>query len=549
MANDFTLMLGRVVEPTDPKVPDCKVVLLGYTFYLTGEILLEDKKTIEIDNGDTTETLEIDNTSTITCKWISLGNPNRVSSPALYGGETVLVLYHQPSNRYFYTAFFTDIDLKKTDVIEYYFSARSKDSEENEDERSGSYRLVIDTENKQVTFNTSDLNEEKTTFKFLLDLLKGQFLLANGEGDFFNMVLADEEDPDNKPSKMHKNLEGELVTKATLDSYTELGKDDVKLVGGDSHTEITGSTFIKVKKDCNMAVDGVIAIEGKGDLNLDLSGKGNLKIKGDAILQSEGKIGITSLQGEVNIFGGSTITMCTPTFNIIAPAVSVSGALQAASLSVGGGSSSSPAPMVIQGSPVDWEPYTEAFKKLKEKTKIESDDGGDSSDEDSNNEESKEEEKKEEDKKPAEVNGESKSKDAIVDVEGKVEFKSGTTASIEAQSSMSLVGGSAKLEGKQGVSVTGAGVSLFDLIKDICTVLTKMDTALTTPTVVTGTSVSGGTVTGAGTISYSAQATDIAKIVTNNTKMKGSARMADISSLNISDEELLELSSMVKRLK
>lgn len=534
---DFELLIGKVAKATEAKIPDVDIVLLSRVPEFSGDVTEEKTESYEINLGGMTKTVEHKISYTVKAKWVAIGNPHRVTSPDFYGGETVLVFYHKQTNKYYFTSLFSDIDLRRTELMELHWSARNKDEEpsgDGTDVRSNSYRFIVDTENKQVSFTTSDANEEITTFKFLLDLLLGQFLIGNGYQDFINMIVEDKEDPENKPNRLHININGDSIENFLKDKWLKVGGNSTSVIEGDLYSNIKGTTFVKLEGDANIEINGKTNITGEGDLLAQYKGKIEIGSKADITLQSDTKIGITSLQDEINIFGGGSITMCTPTFNVIAPATSFTGAVQAASISVGGGSSASPAPIVIKAGTIDWAKYDESLEKLEEKIKIETEDGDDGSTE----EEPEEEKQEEQDKEPAEVDGSPDNNDAVMDMQGKIELKSQTTATLESTSTMSLKGGYQKIEGSQGINITGAGVTLYDLLNSICTILTAMDSALSSTTTVTGTSVSGGAVTGVGVISYATKATDIAQVQSNNTKMKGAPR-----SRAITDAELIELSS------
>lgn len=501
--------IGEVVQDKEQTAWECNIFLKEHATFAEGVLGEDDKspKTIKLKGGGTYQLAKTASNS-IWAKWLPLCNGNRLTPPDLCKGETVMVCGFEGNDEYYWIKLFSEPDLAKRDVVTWLFSAKPDGNEGNEDTittdyLTAAYRFTVDCEHKEIKLVTSDANEEVTIYSVQLDLEEGTFTIEDKTDNYLQLNSVE--------NKWRIRAAANINQRADEERNSHIGTDDNRYVVGNVTDIIDGNVVESVTGNVTTVIQGNIeeSVEGNSKSivkgNVDLSAEGGLQIKskGNIVVDGEGDIGITSLNGKLVIFSGSEITLFAPTINIMAPAVSVSGALTAAALNVGGAAGSPPDPLLAKiekGEKVDLE---EIKKHIIEENEIpqpeeeENNEEQEEEEEESKDEEEEEnkEEEEEEEKEPEKPDTSTDQEDANMDLKGSlvVTAKKGVNFSATEDIAFETSGGNGTLKGTQilvegtgsttvkgsgGLSLQGASGDLMDLL---ATILDTICTALDLP--------------------------------------------------------------------
>ena len=184
----------------------------GFNFYCYGEVAAnkpEDTNIIEVFpkelmydlNGEisnTSENVTINRTSadgkvkvdkasaknTIPARWLGLGGSNRVSSPDVRKGETVLVFRYGTNDDYYWEPITTETTKRGKETVTYLFKNTDSQDEVNE---NNSYFLTYSTRHKFVHLHTSKNDGEPVAFDIKLNTKKGIFTLTDSRGNLIDL--------------------------------------------------------------------------------------------------------------------------------------------------------------------------------------------------------------------------------------------------------------------------------------------------------------------------------------------------------------------------
>lgn len=487
------LGIGEVVQDKEKTAWECNIFLKEHATFAEGTLGEDDKSPKEIKlKGGGTYKLSNTASNTIWAKWLPLCNGNRLTPPDLCKGETVMICGFFGNDEYYWIKLFSEPDLAKRDVVTWLFSAKPDGNEGSEndvttDYLTAAYRFSVDCENKEIKLTTSDANGEKTIYSVQLDLEEGTFTIEDKTDNYMQLNSVE--------GTWRVRAAANLNHRADQERNVQIGTNDNRYIAGDENIIMDGNRKELIQGNVSIALTGnkEESIEGNSKTivkgNLDLSSDGNMQIKskGKIVIDTDGDVGITSLNGKIVLFSGSEITLFAPTINIMAPAVSVSGALTAAAINVGGAAGSPPDPLMAQiekGEKVDLE---EIKKHIIEQNEIPQ------PEEEENNEEKKEEEKEEnkeeeeeeeeENREPNKPDTKTDQEDAVMDLKGSlkvtakknVEMNATQNVNIESTSEFSMKGNQVVIEGNSattvkgtgGLSLQGASGDLMDLLDGI----------------------------------------------------------------------------------
>ncbi len=139
----------------------------------------DEKKTMSSNEAGSMVQSTVTKEVTIEAQWVNIGGSNRVTAPDVKKGETVLVFKFGSSERYYWTTFFIEHDLRRNEaVVNTYGNEKEFGKILNE---KNTYYSKFDTVNKMVHIHTSDNDGELTTYDFTLDTKKGIFTILDGK--------------------------------------------------------------------------------------------------------------------------------------------------------------------------------------------------------------------------------------------------------------------------------------------------------------------------------------------------------------------------------
>jgi len=148
---------------------------------VTGNIGLSKKEKIKSVNinGENVNVV-VDKIHTLTAKWINLNEPNRLTAPNVHKGETIM-LWKYAGDRYFWTTFYNELDLRKREKATYIYS--NKNDIKDSSLLKQAYYWTIDTINKFVRLHTDDKDGEVTTYDLELNTKDGVLIIVDGLGN------------------------------------------------------------------------------------------------------------------------------------------------------------------------------------------------------------------------------------------------------------------------------------------------------------------------------------------------------------------------------
>jgi len=181
--------LAYVVEDYIEDDPYLKVLPVEHISDKSGVIGLSIPGSVvtkDID-GVITNTV-INKSDVITAKWINMNEPNRLTAPNIHKGETV-ILWRYSGDRYFWTVFYNELDLRKREKATYVYS--NKDDIKDASKLKQFYYWTVDTINKFARFHTDDNDGELTTYDIEINTKDGIFVLVDGLGNDIKLTSVD----------------------------------------------------------------------------------------------------------------------------------------------------------------------------------------------------------------------------------------------------------------------------------------------------------------------------------------------------------------------
>lgn len=186
--------LGIVAEDKETEKDIIKVVPMEHLTDIIGDIT----KTKKFD--------KIDCKNTIEATWIPFGHSNRMSSPDVIAGETVVIFTYSDTNEYYWTTIFREPLIRRLEKVLYSYSNLPDGARVTEFERDTSYFAEVDTMNKYVHVHTSDNDGELTTYDIKVNTKEGFVDIRDGRGNYIKLNSAKD--------KITANALAEIVIKA-----------------------------------------------------------------------------------------------------------------------------------------------------------------------------------------------------------------------------------------------------------------------------------------------------------------------------------------------
>ena len=186
--------LGIVAEDKETEKDIIKVVPMEHLTDIIGDIT----KVKKFD--------KIDCKNTIEATWIPFGHSNRMSSPDVIAGETVVIFTYSDTNEYYWTTIFREPLIRRLEKVLYSYSNLPDGARVTEFERNTSYFAEVDTMNKYIHVHTSDNDGELTTYDIKINTKEGYVDIRDGRGNYIKLNSAKD--------KITANALAEVVIKA-----------------------------------------------------------------------------------------------------------------------------------------------------------------------------------------------------------------------------------------------------------------------------------------------------------------------------------------------
>jgi phage gp45-like len=123
---------------------------------------------------------ELETKASITCKWIPIGEPHRITPPDVRRGEQVIIYRYADTDFYFWTTAFNNV-VRKLETMAWWFSGNEDENDTSRSEDNG-YFFELSTHEKHLIFSSSKKNGEVVKYYLQFDMSQGNFLLKDDLG-------------------------------------------------------------------------------------------------------------------------------------------------------------------------------------------------------------------------------------------------------------------------------------------------------------------------------------------------------------------------------
>lgn len=170
----------------DGTICDMAEVFPKEQFTMSAGELTDSVETIEVKGKDAAGQdyqSELKTRPSIPCKWLPIGDPNRITPPDVRRGEEVLIYRYGDTEFYFWTNAFNNI-IRKLETAVWWFSGTPEDGKSADTERGpdNGYFLEISSHEKHVIFSTSNKNGEVARYYLQFNGGDGNFILKDDLG-------------------------------------------------------------------------------------------------------------------------------------------------------------------------------------------------------------------------------------------------------------------------------------------------------------------------------------------------------------------------------
>lgn len=203
----------------------------------------------------------------IIAKWIPLGQSNRITSPDVIKGETVMLFRVSDTDEYYWTPLMREPGIRRQETVLYAFGNLPTGLEAWDKETS--YWLEVSTHDKYAHLHTAKNDGEPFEYDIKLDTQAGVLTITDNAGN--NIIL----DSSSNKLTINTNVDVEVNTqnvtinaseKTTINSPTINLNGDVNING---NTSTSGGNVTLAGGDITMT-GGAITANGE-DLNVDLT--------------------------------------------------------------------------------------------------------------------------------------------------------------------------------------------------------------------------------------------------------------------------------------
>jgi hypothetical protein len=211
-----TYGIGIVARDKELNTNVIYVYLTDKLFNTTGNIsTIEESVITNKSSNNLVETMKLEKRTTITARWLGLGQANRLSAPDVRVGERVEIYRYGNNDDFYWEVFGNNSTIRGKETVTLAF--KNTDKFNIPISVDNSYFITISTKDKNIQLHTSSNDGELTTYDIELDTKNGEFTLIDGRGNFFNLNSA--KDTFNIKSNEEINL---TTKKVNINASTQL---------------------------------------------------------------------------------------------------------------------------------------------------------------------------------------------------------------------------------------------------------------------------------------------------------------------------------------
>lgn len=270
-------------------------------FTMSAGEITDNVSSIEVKGKDGTDKDyqgKIETKPTITCKWLPIGEPNRVTPPDVRRGEQVIIYRYADTDFYFWSTAFNNV-VRRLETVGWWFSGTPDEGDNTRTAENG-YIFEWSTHNGHIIISTSRKNGEKASFIMKFDTKQGNWLLQDNLGNSINLdsvagilTVITENEIIHNTKKYTVNCDDYIVnTKNFLVNASAGSKFATPLLQTDTNFQVDGASLLKGFANFTTGIGG----GGSGSENSPLSFKGNVT-----------QVGSWTTQGRFNIVGDFSV--------------------------------------------------------------------------------------------------------------------------------------------------------------------------------------------------------------------------------------------------
>lgn len=235
----------------------------------------------------------------ITCMWLPIGEPNRVTPPDVRRNEQVLIYRYADTQYYFWSSAFNNL-IRKLETVTHWYSGTPDDGTDADTARTGEngYIVEVSTHDGHILVSTSKKNGEAAAYTFAIDTKNGKVNLQDDLGSDIEL--------DSVAGVLTATTENQII------HNTKKFTSNCQTFEVNASESVTFNTP-KTKMSEDMEVDGNslqkgfanfttgIGGGGSGDTGADLEFKGNVTQTGNWTTNGE-----QTINGELTVHGEGT---------------------------------------------------------------------------------------------------------------------------------------------------------------------------------------------------------------------------------------------------
>jgi hypothetical protein len=293
-----------IVGANKPRNTDMVEVFPQETFSMSAGEITDNVDKIDVKGKDAAGLDyqgQIQTKPTITCKWLPIGEPNRVTAPDVRRNEQVIIYRYADTEYYFWSTAFNNV-IRKLETASWWFSGTPVDGDAADKTKTADngYFMEWSTHDGHIIISTSNKNGEKARYTMQFDTKNGNWMLQDDLGNMIEL--------DSVAGKLTATTENEIIHNTK--KYTVNTTDYIVNTTNYTVNATAGAKYITplMQTNTNFQVDGASLLKGFANFTTGIGGGGSGAT--DAPLTFKGnvsQIGSWSTKGIFGIIGDFSV--------------------------------------------------------------------------------------------------------------------------------------------------------------------------------------------------------------------------------------------------
>jgi len=183
----YSLGIVRTTKERNSDIVD--IIPIEHLTLLDGDLQSEKQNIKHVnqlpDKNGVIDKIEVNSDNYLKATWLPFGHSNRITSPDVVQGETVVIFRYSDTDEYYWTTIFREPSIRRLEDVVYAFGD-IKDGNDAYDLNS-SYYLRINTFDKFIRLRTSKTNSERFIYDVTIDTDNSIVTLTDDVGNSFKL--------------------------------------------------------------------------------------------------------------------------------------------------------------------------------------------------------------------------------------------------------------------------------------------------------------------------------------------------------------------------